>query len=72
MEESIDWLWEGYLPKGKLTLFYGAGGTGKSDYSFLHLAATITNGGLWPDGYTVQRSWQRTYMEFGRRSSGNY
>lgn len=49
VEESIDWLWEGYLPKGKLTLLAGAGGTGKSTIAF-HLAATITNGGLWPDG----------------------
>jgi len=49
MEESISWLWDGYLPKGKLTLLAGAGGTGKSTIAF-NLAATITNGGTWPDG----------------------
>lgn len=48
-EESISWLWDGYLPIGKLTLLAGAGGTGKSTISF-NLAATASNGGLWPDG----------------------
>ena len=48
-ERSITWLWDGYLPSGKLTLLAGAGGTGKSTIAF-SLAATITNGGLWPDG----------------------
>jgi hypothetical protein len=47
--QKIDWLWEGYLPSGKLTLLAGAGGTGKSTIAF-NLAATITNGGIWPDG----------------------
>jgi Mrp family chromosome partitioning ATPase len=49
VEVPITWLWDGYLPSGKLTLLAGAGGTGKSTIAF-NLAATITNGGLWPDG----------------------
>ncbi|AFL87463.1 bifunctional DNA primase/polymerase famiily protein [Terriglobus roseus DSM 18391] len=49
VEEPISWLWEGYLPKGKLTLLAGAGGTGKSTLAF-NMAATITNGTQWPDG----------------------
>ena len=49
VERPIHWLWEGYLPSGKLTLLAGAGGTGKSTIAF-NLAATITNGGIWPDG----------------------
>jgi hypothetical protein len=49
VEMPITWLWDGYLPSGKLTLLAGAGGTGKSTIAF-NLAATITNGGLWPDG----------------------
>ena len=48
-EEAVTWIWDGYLPSGKLTLLAGAGGTGKSTIAF-NIAATITNGGLWPDG----------------------
>jgi len=49
VERPIEWLWDGYLPSGKLTLLAGAGGTGKSTIAF-NLTATITNAGLWPDG----------------------
>jgi hypothetical protein len=48
-ERPITWLWDGYLPAGKLTLLAGAGGTGKSTIAF-NIAGTITNAGLWPDG----------------------
>lgn len=48
-EQPITWLWHGWLPKGKLTLLAGAGGTGKSTIAF-SLAATVSNGGNWPDG----------------------
>lgn len=48
-ERPITWLWDGYLPAGKLTLLAGAGGTGKSTIAF-NLAAIITNAGSWPDG----------------------
>jgi hypothetical protein len=48
-ERPIEWLWDGYLPLGKLALLAGAGGTGKSTIAF-NLTATITNGGIWPDG----------------------
>jgi AAA domain/Bifunctional DNA primase/polymerase, N-terminal len=47
--QPITWLWDGYLPLGKLTLLAGAGGTGKSTIAF-SLAGTITNAGHWPDG----------------------
>jgi hypothetical protein len=47
--KPITWLWDGYLPLGKLTLLAGAGGTGKSTLAF-SIAGTITNGGVWPDG----------------------
>ena len=46
--EKTDWLWEGYLPKGKLTLLAGAAGTGKSTIAF-SMAATVSNGSRWPD-----------------------
>jgi len=48
-EKPITWLWNGYLPLGKLTLLAGAGGTGKSTIAF-DLAAIISTGGAWPDG----------------------
>jgi hypothetical protein len=49
VEEPVSWLWDGYLPQGKLTLLAGAGGTGKSTLAF-NIAATITTAGAWPDG----------------------
>ena len=47
--KPIDWLWEGYLPRGMLALLAGLPGCGKSTLS-LAMAATITNAGRWPDG----------------------
>jgi len=43
------WLWEGFLPAGLMTILGGAPGCGKTTIS-LSLAATVTRGGLWPDG----------------------
>ena len=48
-EEAITWLWEGFLPKATLTLLGGAIQAGKSTIA-MSLAATVSNGGLWPDG----------------------
>lgn len=47
--QPITWLWEGWLPAGKLTILAGAAGTGKTTLT-LSLAATLTAGGRWPDG----------------------
>ena len=47
--EPICWLWNGWLAAGKLHIFGGAPGTGKTTIS-MALAAIITNGGKWPDG----------------------
>lgn len=44
----ITWLWDMWLPSGKLTMLGGAGGTGKTTLA-LGLAATITTGGVFPD-----------------------
>ena len=46
--EPIQWLWEGFLPLGKLTLLAGAPGTGKSTLAF-SMAATVSTGGDWPN-----------------------
>ena len=45
----ITWLWNGWLPAGKLTILAGAAGTGKTTLA-LGLAATLTSGSRWPDG----------------------
>jgi len=47
--EDIDWLWRGFLAGGKLAMFSGNPGTGKSTIS-VDLAARISTGADWPDG----------------------
>lgn len=47
--ESIRWLWPGWLARGKLHVLGGAPGTGKTTTA-LAFAATVSTGGLWPDG----------------------
>jgi len=46
--KPITWLWNGFIPQGKLTLLAGAGGTGKSTLAF-NFAAIVSNAGVWPD-----------------------
>lgn len=48
-EERVDWLWKGFLARNKVHIIAGAGATMKSTLT-LSLAATVTRGGLWPDG----------------------
>lgn len=45
--EKIDWIWPGVLAKGKLSLFAGQGGVGKSTL-VADVAARITTGSNWP------------------------
>lgn len=47
--EPINWLWHGWLAKGKFHVFAGVAGTGKTTIA-ISLAATITIGGRFPDG----------------------
>jgi putative DNA primase/helicase len=47
--EAIRWLWNGWLAKGKLHIFAGQAGTGKTTIA-IALASTITTGGRFPDG----------------------
>lgn len=48
-ESAVSWLWEGFLPKGCLTLLGGEIQAGKSTIA-MSLAAIVTTGGFWPDG----------------------
>lgn len=52
--EPIDWLWNGWLARGKVHVLAGAPGTGKTTLA-LALAATITLGGRWPNGDQAAR-----------------
>lgn len=47
--EIVSWLWDGYIPLGKVTLLDGDPGTGKSTIS-LDIAAKISTGSPLPDG----------------------
>lgn len=51
--EPIRWLWPSWLPLGKLVIYAGPGGVGKSTVAF-SWAATISKGGKWPDGLTCK------------------
>ena len=43
------WVWKYWLAQGKLHIFAGAAGEGKTTIA-LAFSATITSGGCWPDG----------------------
>jgi putative DNA primase/helicase len=47
--KPVDWLWTGRIARGKLTLFSGDPGMGKSQIS-CDIAARITSAAEWPDG----------------------
>ncbi|MGI9048030.1 MAG: AAA family ATPase [Rubrobacteraceae bacterium] len=47
--ERVEWLWQGRIPKGKLSLVDGDPGTGKSALT-ADLTARVSSGGSWPDG----------------------
>ena len=49
VEEEIDWIWKGWIPRRMLTILGGFGGDGKSTM-MASLIATLTSGGTMPDG----------------------
>ncbi len=51
---SVDWLWENYIPLGRITILAGDPGIGKSQTA-IDLIARITNGGSMPDGSQALR-----------------
>jgi putative DNA primase/helicase len=50
---KLEWLWPGLLPLGKLSLFCGDPGLGKS-FVTCDLAARVSRGGAWPNGEATQ------------------
>lgn len=51
--KAVDWLWKGYLARGKLHVLAGASTAGKTTYA-VALAAVLSNGGKWPDGTVAE------------------
>ena len=51
--EHVDWVWDGWLARGKMHVIAGAAGTGKTSIA-LAIAATVSTGGQWPDGTRAQ------------------
>ncbi|SVD48491.1 uncharacterized protein METZ01_LOCUS401345, partial [marine metagenome] len=49
----VSWLWEGWLPKGKLVLLDGNPGCGKTTIA-LDLVARLASGRPLPDGNAVE------------------
>ena len=47
--ERVTWLWPERIPRGKVSLFIGDPGQGKSSV-LIDLTARISTGSLWPDG----------------------
>lgn len=52
--EAITYLWDKWLPLGKLVLLAGAAGTGKSTLAF-SFAAVVSAGAFWPDGTKAEQ-----------------
>lgn len=46
---AVEWVWQWFLPGGKLVLIGGAPGTGKTTLA-IALTSTMTTGSHWPDG----------------------
>lgn len=48
-EQSVEWLWPGWLPRGELVLLAGQPGAGKTTLA-LSVASIMSRGGKWPNG----------------------
>lgn len=51
---EVDWLWPGWLARGKFHLLGGMAGDGKSTIA-AEIAAIGSKGGIWPDGTAAPR-----------------
>ncbi len=47
--EPVQWIWEGWLAKGKFHLLAGDAGEGKTTLA-INMAAIVSRGGTWPNG----------------------
>lgn len=53
--EAVRWLWRDFLPTGKFVILGGAPSCGKTTIA-MSLAATVTSGGQWPDGWRCRNA----------------
>jgi putative DNA primase/helicase len=53
--QAIEWLWPGWLARGRLHLLAGQPGAGKTTLA-LEFAAIISSGGVWPDGLGMKQA----------------
>lgn len=54
VSKPIDWLWQGKIAKGKVTLIAGDPGLGKSQVT-IYLAGIVSNGGIFPSGHECKK-----------------
>ena len=53
--QAIEWLWPGWLARGRLRLLAGQPGAGKTTLA-LKFVAIISSGGVWPDGVGTKQA----------------
>lgn len=61
--EAVTWLWEPYIPAGKLTIVEGNPGDGKT-WAMLAIAATVSSGGQLPGSATGCEPGNVLYLTF--------
>jgi len=59
---DMEWLWNGWIPRGMLVLLAATPGTGKS-YFVLDLMRRIINSGEFPDGTQIERPGRVLYVD---------
>src|SRR5947207_15042820 len=67
---ELEWLWRGYLPRGKLVLLDGDPGMAKSLLT-IDLIARLSRGGPLPDGTMLPRAYTSALLaaEDGRKDT---
>lgn len=60
--KPVSWLWEGWIPRGMLSLLGAFPGTGKS-YLALDFARMVVSGPTWPDETAVTETGTVVYVE---------
>jgi RecA-family ATPase len=58
--EPVEWLWRDWLQCGAFNLIAGKPGVAKSTIA-LSFCATVTSGGMWPDGHAFGEPWRAVY-----------
>jgi len=59
--QRVEWLWQNYIPIGRLSMISGDPGDGKT-FLALDLTARVTKGTVWPDGSKVGKLGRAFYL----------